>query len=859
MSFRPRAVSVLLAVLFLSCFLSRQAGAVSQWRRWEQALTSPVDYSLNGGNPYRDLVLRIRFTGPSGQTFTQDAFWEGARQFKVRTALPAGTWTWQIASCTGTTVGQACSASGWSPSSGSIAVTASTSSGIRLYDRGFPAQLQSSVTGAYSQILYGDYSTSFYWAGDTAWAAPAREITGQTAQWSTFLADRKAKGFTMVLVAPAVAWTGIASPTDSFVQSGCTGPIPNDCSMPKVSYWQAFDNLVEQANQKDITVVVAGVIDPNDLGAASSPKYPNPANAEDFARYLAARLAGNAVIFSPGFDDKPSSTTANGSTVQTSMNTVGAALKAAAPRHLVTNHLGGTSTSADYQAFKSSGWMSFYLFQSGHAKNQNGVASQPCPGWLSTEIREQAALRRASQMPMTLNTYSGPAMPSVNGEGPYDDYPSTTDPVDNRYRVRQAGHTSSLSNAQGFTYGMTNLGIWSNPGTLFSAASSSDMQQLILRFKNRAGLPSHPEWIVTATTDPKKMMLASDGASLVLAYLPVDGDTSSITMNTSALPGVSCSGAWTYKWFDPTTNLSPVQNPPCSSTASQISLSKPQCNKPEGCDWIVEVQRTGAALSGSSASLAQDRSEPWADFSSTDGTSAIRVSVSRLPASTAWADLVISPPGESFQESPRIARMGTGYFVVWQADGLDGSLEGIFAQRLDWQGGLVGDRIQINTFTEHDQRDPAIASDPQGNVIVVWSSYHQDGDLGGIYGQRFDSSGKPLGGELSISVLSKGHPTRPQVGSDATGNFVVAWETESGFEEGGSVSLRKFSRTGAALSDEIRIPQDTAVFLVDLQVAPLGNFSVRWARRASTDVPNSHAMQQFDAAGPPIGNEVVLK
>jgi hypothetical protein len=339
--------------------------AIDQWKRWEKTIQSTRDYTSGGGNPYRDLILRVEFTNSStGQQFVQDAFWEGLagspRSFKVRSAFPPGSWNWRVLSCQGTTGSQNCATDpGWTPASGTVNVIAKTTTQIRLYDRGFPKQYvirSGGFVSSYSPLFYFT-GEPFFWVGDTAWAAPPREIYGQTAAWNSFLSDRKTKGFTSVLLAPAVAWqpkpgeTWMPLPSAagfSFAQSGsCSASIPNDCSRPRTEYWNAFDTMVKQANDQDILVVIAGVIDPVRL--ADNGTYPNLQNAVDFARYLSARMAGSAVMFSPGFDDRINNRTSDGAnTVEQVMNAVGPALKTAAPRHLVTNHLAGSATCPDY-------------------------------------------------------------------------------------------------------------------------------------------------------------------------------------------------------------------------------------------------------------------------------------------------------------------------------------------------------------------------------------------------------------------------------------------------------------------------------------------------------------------------------
>src|SRR5262245_65089652 len=56
----------------------------------------------------------------------------------------------------------------------------------------------------------------------------------------------------------------------------------------------------------------------------------------------------------------------------------------------------------------------------------------------------------------------------------------------------------------------------------------------------------------------------------------------------------------------------------------------------------------------------------------------------------------------------------------------------------------VGPEFQVNTFTTLGQRSPSVASDASGNFVVVWQSSRQDGLGLGVFGQRYDSSGNRL-------------------------------------------------------------------------------------------------------------------
>jgi hypothetical protein len=361
------------------------------------------------------------------------------------------------------------------------------------------------------------------------------------------------------------------------------------------------------------------------------------------------------------------------------------------------------------------------------------------------------------------------------------------------------------------------------------------------------------------------MALGSDGSSLVVAYVPGLNNNqraSEIVLSTSSrngLPTLACAG-WTIKWSIPTNNGLDSQAVVCTPGASRITVGTPPfCPLGEtnpDCDWVLEMQRTGTALAGPSPELTDETLEAWADLSPEDGTSAIIASLVPLGDPEQARAILVSAAGEAFQQSPRVARLANGdYIVVWQAEGLDGSLEGIFAQRLDGEGQLIGSRMLVNTTTEHHQVEPAVASAATGEAVVVWSSYGQDGDLGGIFGRRFDRFGIPVAAEFPIDVKWAGHQAKPQIGMDAAGNFAVAWNTEPGEEVASAVSLRLLGGDGEPVTEEIRIggSAEELRYLVDLRVDPLGSVALQWALEDFDGTAHGQFVQEFDATGLALG------
>ena len=92
------------------------------------------------------------------------------------------------------------------------------------------------------------------------------------------------------------------------------------------------------------------------------------------------------------------------------------------------------------------------------------------------------------------------------------------------------------------------------------------------------------------------------------------------------------------------------------------------------------------------------------------------------------------------------------------------------------QGDPVGPEFQINTYTTSFQWNPAVASDSSGNFVVVWQSY-QDGSSWGVFGQRYVSTGAPLGTEFRVNTYTTNGFHIPAVASDSSGNFVVVWQS----------------------------------------------------------------------------------
>ncbi|MEQ2005298.1 MAG: DUF4038 domain-containing protein [Limisphaerales bacterium] len=474
------------------------------WERWEQALTSTRPYE----NPYADVTLRVRFTGPEGRVLAAYGFWDGGSVFRIRCAFPtSGTWRWET-ECSDA------GNSGLHQRQGTVDVTPYRGEN-RLYRRGFPK-----VSPDRRYLIYGD-GTPFLWMGDTAWATPMRSNDDE---WSRYLADRRAKRFTLIQVAPAPKWAG---------ETNRRGDVPfhdEACFQGNPAFWQAFERRIQQANEAGFVVMLVGLMEPVN-------RYPESAAACLFARNIVARLFGNFVIFSPSFD----------SNFMPLADEVGLATRDATAVHLITQHPGTPSREpipTYTMKYYDQPYLDFAGVQSGHNQGNRERCAHHASEWMLHAYRHK------------------PHKPVINLEAMYDGQGEKAwQAVD----ARSAAWRTWLSGAKGYTYGAGDLtpkvthgngGIWkwiTDPEKYdywekaLQWESASQMQYLHdflaaiewWRLEPASGLIRNQPEVWT-----RRMVLARlQGRDYVVAYLP-DNEWIEVDLSTF-------SASLAARWFDP--------------------------------------------------------------------------------------------------------------------------------------------------------------------------------------------------------------------------------------------------------------------------------------------------------------------
>jgi hypothetical protein len=144
------------------------------------------------------------------------------------------------------------------------------------------------------------------------------------------------------------------------------------------------------------------------------------------------------------------------------------------------------------------------------------------------------------------------------------------------------------------------------------------------------------------------------------------------------------------------------------------------------------------------------------------------------------------------------------FVVVWASLAQDGSGYGIFGQRYSSSGTPLGGEFRVNTYTTGFQGHPVVGMIPEGYFVVVWEGESAAEDGFGIFAQRYWNNGAPLGGEFRVNAFTTGHQRYPSVTSEVN-HFTVAWQSEGQDGSGSGIYERFFNLGSGAGGAEYRV------------------------------------------------------
>jgi hypothetical protein len=157
-----------------------------------------------------------------------------------------------------------------------------------------------------------------------------------------------------------------------------------------------------------------------------------------------------------------------------------------------------------------------------------------------------------------------------------------------------------------------------------------------------------------------------------------------------------------------------------------------------------------------------------------------------LSSSNNWltGDVLVSGATNRYQGTPAMATLLNGNVVIVYTSlnqAAPGGMLDVYLQMFSPTGNKLGSEIQVNQFTDNNQRSPAIAALANGQFAVAWVSEQQrwtDASNGvpsvDIYARVFDGSGTAQGGEFLVNASSN-VCAYPDLAATPDGNFMAVW------------------------------------------------------------------------------------
>ncbi len=283
-----------------------------------------------------------------------------------------------------------------------------------------------------------------------------------------------------------------------------------------------------------------------------------------------------------------------------------------------------------------------------------------------------------------------------------------------------------------------------------------------------------------------------------------------------------------------------------------------------GTDFAVNTYTTADQLRPSAAA-ATDGSfvVAWHSYLQNGGTSGVFGQRFDSVGQSLGTEFQISSHTTGGQLFPTVTVHADSAFVAaWRSDTQDGDSTGVYARRYDSTGAALGTEFQVNSYTTSVQYHQAIASHGDGAFVVVWESESQDGDLAGVFGQRYDSAGQAVGTEFQVNTCTTSYQYFPMVAASPNGTFVVVWQSYGQDGSGAGVFAQRYGSGGQPEGSEFQVNTHTTGYqgtfgLNGLAVSATadGAFVIVWQAFAQDGDRDGIFGQRYNSAGQPLGPE----
>ncbi|CAN5231104.1 hypothetical protein BH11PSE2_BH11PSE2_17290 [soil metagenome] len=227
-----------------------------------------------------------------------------------------------------------------------------------------------------------------------------------------------------------------------------------------------------------------------------------------------------------------------------------------------------------------------------------------------------------------------------------------------------------------------------------------------------------------------------------------------------------------------------------------------------------------------------------------------------ITITTLGAEARVSTTINNNQHFSSSATLSGGYVAVWLDDGLDGSFGGIFFQRFANDGTKLNTELRVNTTTAGTQTAPMVAALAGSGYMVAWEGPAAAG--GGVYLQRYTTSGTKVGGEVLVYSSTQTFGFNPAVTALSNGSYVLSWNQQSGDGSGYGVFSQVYNTNNAKVGGVVQVNTTTANQQLGWDGAGLTNGGYVQVWTSVTQAGVALMSQRFDALGGKVGSETIV-
>ena len=287
-------------------------------------------------------------------------------------------------------------------------------------------RLETTKDGHYLQYKDG---TPFFWLGDTGWELFHRL---KKEEIEKYLENRRVKGFNVIQAVIIAEFDGLTKPN----QYGELPLADLDPAKPNAKYFELVDWTVQQAMKKNMFMGLLPTWGDKVIKLwGKGPEVFNEKNAYTYGKWLGNRYRSFPnIVWILGGDRPPIKDSIDKKGIWRSM--AQGIWEGSNHEAIITYHPSGEASSVQY--WPNERWLTFHMFQSGHAKKDN-----PVWDWV----------KKGRDI--------NPRKPILDGEPNYEDHPINWDKKNGYFRdydVRRQSYRSVFSGACGVTYG--NQAMW---------------------------------------------------------------------------------------------------------------------------------------------------------------------------------------------------------------------------------------------------------------------------------------------------------------------------------------------------------------------------------------------------------------